>query len=87
MLDPHFPRDQKHEQFQEDRGLVLHHLVNRLATALQEGGVHFPDGVGVQGVTRAVDVAANSPIPSSVGMGGGRKEAPSSGWGASEDGA
>jgi hypothetical protein len=23
-----------------------------------EGGVHFPDGVGVEGMTRAVDVAA-----------------------------
>ena len=39
-------------------GCVLHHLVDCLATAPAKGGVHFPDGVGVEGMTRAVDVAA-----------------------------
>ena len=39
-----------------------HHLVDCLATALPEGGVHFPDGVGVKRMTRAVDVAANDRV-------------------------
>ena len=58
MLDLHFPRDQKHEQFQEDGWLLLHHFVDCRATAPAKGGVHLPDGVGVEGMTRAVDVAA-----------------------------
>ena len=36
-----------------------HHLVDCLATALPEGGVHFPDGVGVQRMTRTMDVAGS----------------------------
>ena len=35
-----------------------HHLVDCLATALPECGVHFPDGVGVKRMTRTMDVAA-----------------------------
>ena len=58
MLNSHFPRDQKHEQFQEDGRLLLHHFVDCRATAPAKGGVHLPDGVGVEGMTRAVDVAA-----------------------------
>jgi hypothetical protein len=38
--------------------LRSHHLVDCLATALPEGGVHFPDGVGVEGVTRALGIPA-----------------------------
>ena len=63
MLDPHFPLDQKNKQFQEDSRLLLHHLVDCLATAQAKGGVHFPDGVGVEGMTRAVDVAASVSKP------------------------
>jgi len=40
------------------RRLVSHYLLYRLATALPEGGVHCPDGVGVKRMTRAMDVAA-----------------------------
>jgi phosphomethylpyrimidine synthase len=35
------------KQLKECGGLRSHHLVDCLATALPEGGVHFPDGVGV----------------------------------------
>jgi hypothetical protein len=38
--------------------LRSHYLVDWLATALPEGGVHFPDGVGVEGMTRAVGIPA-----------------------------
>ena len=57
MLDLHLPRHQQDKQFQKYRRLVPHHLLYRLATALPEGGVHFPDGVGVKRMTRAMDVA------------------------------
>jgi len=40
-------------------GLCSHHLVDCLATTLPEGGVHFPDGVGVKRMTRAMDVAGS----------------------------
>jgi len=45
MLDSHVPRDQKHEQFQEDSRLLLHHFVDCRAPAPAKGGVHLPDGV------------------------------------------
>jgi hypothetical protein len=38
--------------------LRSHHLVDCLATALPEGGVHFPDGVGVKRMTRTLRVSA-----------------------------
>src|SRR5262252_8346902 len=59
VLDFHFPRHQQDKQFQKYRRLVPHHLLYRLATALPEGGVHFPDGVGVKRMTRAMDVAGS----------------------------
>ena len=59
MLDLVFAGHQQDKQFQKYRRLVPHHLLYRLATALPEGGVHFPDGVGVQRMTRAMDVAGN----------------------------
>src|SRR5262249_1237697 len=58
MLDSHVPRDQKHEQFQEDSRLLLHHFVDCRATAPAKGGVHLPDGVRVEGVTRALGISA-----------------------------
>ena len=57
MLDLVFAGHQQDKQFQKYRRLVPHHLLYRLATALPEGGVHFPDGVGVKRMTRAMDVA------------------------------
>src|SRR6516165_6234958 len=59
MLQLHLPRHQQDKQFQKYRRLVPHHLIYRLATALPEGGVHFPDGVGVKRMTRAMDVAGS----------------------------
>src|SRR5262245_26738848 len=58
MLDSHVPRDQKHEQFQEDSRLLLHHFVDRLAAAATEGKMHLADGVGVESVTRALGIPA-----------------------------
>src|SRR5215471_6631182 len=58
MLDSHVLRDQKHEQFQEDSRLLLHHFVDCRATAPAKGGVHLPDGVRVEGVTRALGIPA-----------------------------
>jgi hypothetical protein len=57
MLQLHLPRHQQDKQFQKYRRLVPHHLLYRLAAVATEGGVHFPDGVGVQRMTRAMDVA------------------------------
>src|SRR5262249_61703628 len=57
VLDLVFAGHQQDKQFQKYRRLVPHHLLYRLATALPEGGVHFPDGVGVKRMTRAMDVA------------------------------
>src|SRR6516225_11324722 len=59
MLDSHVPRDQKHEQLQEDSRLLLHHFVDCRATAPAKGGVHLPDGVRVEGVTRALGISGN----------------------------
>jgi hypothetical protein len=47
-------------KLKEHGGLLLHHLVDRGSTATLKGEVHLADGVGIQGVTRAVDIA-NSP--------------------------
>src|SRR5262245_16925155 len=58
MLDSHVPRDQKNEQFQKDSRLLLHHFVDCRATAPAKGGVHLPDGVRVEGVTRALGIPA-----------------------------
>src|SRR5262249_44201098 len=65
LLDFHFPGHQQDKQFQKYRRLVPHHLLYRLAATATEGGVHFPDGVGVKRMTRAMDVAAkvSSPPP------------------------
>src|SRR6516162_655498 len=46
-----------------DRGLVPHRRLYRLAAAPAKGGVHLPDGVCVEGMTRAVDVAAKVSNP------------------------
>src|SRR5262245_60670500 len=59
MLQLHLPRHQQDKQFQKYRRLVPHHLLYRLAAAATEGGVHFPDGVGVKRMTRAMDVAGS----------------------------
>src|SRR5262249_8172793 len=59
MLQLHLPRHQQDKQFQKYRWLVPHHLLYRLAAAATEGGVHFPDGVGVKRMTRAMDVAGS----------------------------
>src|SRR6516165_4300361 len=45
-----------------DRGLVPHRRLYRLAAAPTKGGVHLPDGVCVEGMTRAVDVPLRFPI-------------------------
>src|SRR5262249_22220054 len=55
MLDLVFAGHQQDKQFQKYRRLVPHHLLYRLAAAATEGGVHFPDGVGVKRMTRAMD--------------------------------
>src|SRR5262249_22379988 len=70
VLEFHFPRHQQDKQFQKYRRLVPHHLLYRLAAAATEGGVHFPDGVGVQRMTRAMDVAAkvSTARPSGVSL-------------------
>src|SRR5262249_39185017 len=53
VLELMFSGHQQDKQFQKYRRLVPHHLLYRLAAAATEGGVHFPDGVGVQRMTRA----------------------------------
>ena len=58
VLDFHVPRHQQDKQFQKYRGLVPHHLLYRLAAAATEGKMHLADCVGVQRMTRAMDVAA-----------------------------
>src|SRR5215831_2164619 len=62
MLDLVFAGHQQDKQFQKYRRLVPHHPLYRLAAAATEGGVHFPDGVGVQRMTRTMDVAAKVSI-------------------------
>ena len=59
MLDLVFAGHQQDKQFQKYRRLVPHYLLYRLAAAATEGGVHFPDGVGVKRMTRAMDVAGS----------------------------
>jgi hypothetical protein len=56
VLDLHFPRHQQNQQLQEHRRLLLHHFVDCRATAPAKGGMHLPDGVGVEGVTRALGI-------------------------------
>jgi hypothetical protein len=65
VLDFHFPRHQQDKQFQKYRRLVPHHLLYRLAAAATEGGVHFPDGVGVKRMTRAMawGISVRPPTP------------------------
>jgi hypothetical protein len=53
-----FARNQKDKQFQERSGLLLHDLEDRGSTATLKGEVHLADGVGVQRMTRTMDVAA-----------------------------
>src|SRR5262245_25180415 len=57
MLQLHLPRHQQYKQFQKCRRLVPHHLLYRLAAAATEGKMHLADGVGVQRMTRTMDVA------------------------------
>ena len=45
------------QQFQKYRRLVPHHLLYRLAAAATEGKMHLADGVGVQRMTRTMDVS------------------------------
>jgi hypothetical protein len=45
--------------FEKHCRLLLHHLVDRGSTATLKGEVHLADRVGVEGVTRAVDVAGS----------------------------
>ena len=65
VLNCHFPWNQKNKQFQEDSGLLLHYLVDRLAAPLPEGGVHFLDSVGVERLTCATRRAARVPVRTS----------------------
>ena len=58
MLDLVFAGHQQDKQFQKYRRLVPHYLLYRLAAAATEGGVHFPDGVGVKRMTRTLGVSA-----------------------------
>jgi len=41
---------------QEDRRLVLHHLVDRGTAAYAKGRMHLPNGVGVQQLPPAIGV-------------------------------
>ena len=58
MLNFHLARHEQHQQLQEHRRLLLHHLVDRGSTATLKSEVHLADGVGVQRMTRTMDVAA-----------------------------
>jgi hypothetical protein len=58
MLNFHLARHEQHQQLQEHRRLLLHHLVDRGSTATLKSEVHLADGVGVQHMTRTMDVAA-----------------------------
>src|SRR6516225_9915166 len=58
VVQRHLPRHQENQQLNEPGGLRSQHLVDCIATALPEGSVHFPDGVGVEGVTRALRIPA-----------------------------
>jgi hypothetical protein len=58
MLDFHLARHEQHQQLQEHRRLLLHHLVDRGSTATTKGEVHLADRVGVQRMTRALGIPA-----------------------------
>jgi hypothetical protein len=57
MLDFQLARHEQHQQLQEHRRLLLHHLVDRGSTATTKGEVHLADRVGVEGVTRTMNVS------------------------------
>ena len=58
LLDLKFTRDQQNQQFEEYRGIVLHHLIDSgLATAI-ERLLHRLDGGGVENLPCATEPAS-----------------------------
>src|SRR5580765_497166 len=48
VRDLQLARDQEHQELQENRRVVDHDLVDRLAAPTVERSMHLPDGVGVE---------------------------------------
>src|SRR6516225_8712452 len=57
-LDLHFLWHNQNQKLKENSGLVLHHLLDRLATTEIEGPMHFQDRGLVQRLTRSLRTAA-----------------------------